>query len=586
MRKIRCFVVFVFTLVTLGACGKQTGSSTLEPSSTGGLPSSSMVEEMYEVVLPNVEGFEISTDTLQPKAGDKVEVYVKNLLPENRRLESLSMNGQSLQGAFISESHTTVYQFVMPIKQNAVITIEAVDVYRVTVAASLTRVLSLVGIGEGLFAEGETVSFTPTTYAGYYYQDMVALDSDVTLQQEGDVYSFTMPAHMVTISASTGQNVYLVRYDDTDSHYSLSIENGYAATFSSRVSFKVTLKHVDLRLTEVKVDGEVLTPYAEQSYHFVMPAHPVQIEVNYETLYKQIMVEDSEHFTATLTTEVSEGGEKVAVSDTNVLSNQKIWVSAIEKGENPTHDFVVDRITILGKETIEDTYIDLHTEVIQENDDFVFFTPENVRYLMIQLHEKAASVGFVSGTFIGFQPNNSVGSNLGLSITAEGYMEADGYNGTLTLLEENHYALHYETELYGSIAAYDYEYFASPKGNAILEYNTGTEMFGSHSTPYKYAATKLFVSNDLYSSNYYSILMDETGQFYSITSEGNIVTNCYFDFTTSTMYWDVIWTLVSGQDGKTTGDIVEVFAQDGTSLAKMKLSGSNRNVQYGATQVN
>lgn len=217
------------------------------------------------------------------KVGDKVEVYVRNSLPENRRLESLSMNGQSLQGAVISQSHTTMYQFVMSAKQNAVITIEAVDIYRVTVAASLTRVLSLVGIGEGLFAEGETVRFTPTIYAGYYYQDIVALESDVILQQEGDIYSFTMPAHMVTIAASTGQNVYLVRYDDTDSNYSLSIENGYVATFSTRVSFKVTLNHVDLRLTEVKVDGEVLTPYAELSYSFVMPAHPVQIEVIYET---------------------------------------------------------------------------------------------------------------------------------------------------------------------------------------------------------------------------------------------------------------------------------------------------------------
>lgn len=110
-----------------------------------------------------------------------------------------------------------------------------------------------------------------------------------------------------------------------------------------------------------------------------------------------------------------------------MLSNQKIWVSAIEKGDNPTQDYV-DRITILGKEAIEDTYIDLHTEVVQENDDFVFFTPENVRYLMIQLHEKAASAGFVFGTFIGFQPNNSVGSNLGLSITAEGIPLSITYN--------------------------------------------------------------------------------------------------------------------------------------------------------------
>ena len=586
MRKIRNFVVFFFTIAMLSACGKQADSSTLEPSSTGDLPPSSIVEETYEVILPNVEGFEITANTLQPETGEQVEVYVKNILPETRRLENLSMNGESLQALPTNQSHTTLYQFVMPAKQNANITIEAVDVYRVTVASSLTHVLSLANIGNGLFKEGETVTFTPTTYAGYYYQDIVALDNDVTLQRDGEVYSFTMPAHVVTISATTGQNVYLVRYDDTDSNYSLSIENGYAAAFNSRVSFKVTLNHVDLRLTDVKVDGMVLSPYAELSYNFVMPAHPVQIEVAYETLYKQIEIESSEHFLAVLTTKTTEDGEKVPVTDANVLSNQKIWISAVDKEENPSHDFVVDQITVLGKETIDDTYLDLHLEVTRENEDFVIVTPENVLYLMIQIHEKEASAGFASGTFIGFQPNNSTGSDLGLSITAEGNIVADSYNGTLTLLGENHYSLHYETDFYGSVAAYDYEYFASPNGNAILEYNTGTEMFGSHSTPYKYAATKLFVSNDLYSSNYYSILMDETGQFYSITSEENIITNCYFDFTTSTMYWDVSWTLVSGQDGKTSGDVVEVFAQDGTSLAKMCLSGSNRNVQYGATQVN
>lgn len=595
MKKIRNFVISMIALVTLVACGG-TGNSTPTGTSTpsiGDSSSSSPLENEYKVVLPEVEGFEISVNTLKPTAGETVELYVKNLVPQTRRLEGIRVNGQNLPGACTDQGHTQMYTFTMPANQDAVVTLEAVDVYLVTVDSRLANVLSLVGIGEGLFAEGETVSFTPTTYAGFYYQNVVAVDNDVEFEKENEVYTFVMPAHMVTITATTGENVYLIRYDSTDTNFSLNIENGYPATFGSRVSFKVTLQNPDLQLTQVKVDGEELAPYAAFSYQFVMPAHPVLIEVLYETLYKQITVEDSQHFTATLATTITDGEEPVEVTSTNVVSQQKIWVTPVDKETDTQHGFVVDTIAILGKKAATDDFTTLDVEVQEENGMFTFFTPIEARFLTVKMVEKAAAALFVSGTFVGFRPDSTTGNDQNLSITGDGTIVADAYSGTLTLDDTHCYSLIDEQVMYGMTITTYYKFYVNPNANAILEYSPGSALNGSYRDTYRYSSTKLFVPSDLYSSNYYSILVEDSStgqteyksQFYSVTNEAGVTTTCLFDFTTSTAYWDVTMTVISGTNGITAGDIVEVRAQDGTLLAKVKLTGSSRNVQYSATFV-
>ncbi len=597
MKKIYNVVFSALALVTLAACGGIDNSSSLSgtssPNHIDEPSSSSPIVQNHQVILPEVDGFEVTANNMNPVEGEAVELYVTNLNPQSKRLDDVRMNGASLQGSRTNQSHTMLYRFVMPADQNAIITLEVVKVYPVTVASSLSNVLSLAGIGDGLFAEGESVTFTPTTYAGYYYRDVTSIDSDVVLQRVEDSYTFIMPAHVVTITAVTGENVYLVSYDSNDPNFSLNIENGFAARFGSNVAFQVTLNNVDLRLKEVRADGEVLSAYAANSYRFVMPAHPVSIEVAYETMYKQITVEDSNHFTATLQTSIGDSGELVDVTDTNVLSNQKIVVSVLDKEADADHGFVVDSIQVLGKNSADAEFVELSLEVIEENGAFIFFTPTDMRLLTVRLHEVIAASEFVSGTFVGFQPDNSSSENASLSITADGSIVTDVIaSGKLTLVDENHYTIRYETVFYGSTAVYYYSYFVSPEENVVIEYCSQTEMFGSTMMTNKSSSTKVFVTSDLYSSNHYSIIARDpstdgyASQFYCFTNGDGVVTTCFYDFTTDTPYWNVSLSVVSGTDGKTNGDVVEIRTQEGLTIATMRLSGSVKNVQYDAELVN
>ena len=63
-------------------------------------------------------------------------------------------------------------------------------------------------------------------------------------------------------------------------------------------------------------------------------------------------------------------------------------------------------------------------------------------------------------------------------------------------------------------------------------------------------------------------------------SDGSVVT-CFIDFETDKVTWDVKLELLSGENGLTTGDVVEIKDGSDNTLAKMKIdSKSKSHKQY------
>ena len=601
MKKLLKVIAPLTIFGTLVSCGgnQSSVSSQLETSSqqasssssdtqTSSVVSTSVSVEEFHVELPQENGFEITSNHTAPEADTTVEIYVKNLNPNARRLDALKLNGDALIGKRTNAEDVMIFTFKMPAGRNAVITVEAVDVYAVTVSTSVKDALSLSGIGDGLYAAGETVTFRPTTYAGFWYNEIALVDSDVTLTRDGDNYSFVMPAHLVTVTATTGENVYLVRCVQ-DPNYSVSLERETVMEHGSQVSFRVTLNDPDLEIVAVTIDGESLQD-SSGVYTFSMPAHPVLISVSYHKVYKQITVVDSDHFSASLTTVVEEGNDPVAVTEDNVLSGQKVLVAVADKTPDTDHNFSVDAVSVSGADSSDGMYTDLELSVVEESKNvFCFAAPSDYRFLRVEIEEKE-SVSVPSGSFLGFRPDSSTGGDQELTISADGLVTASLYSDIpLTLVEGNHFTLEYT--FYSWI--YYYDYFFHPSADMIFEFNKGYKSSPTADiTPgYRYSATKVYVRDTLYTPDYYSILIKDpsTGvddyvyQFYSITCSDGTERTCFYNYETLTVYWDVRLTLVSGADGKTSGDVVEVKTAEGDLLVTASLSGTTRNVQFEAT---
>lgn len=191
-------------------------TSSVTPSTSTPAPSTSTptpVEE-HKVVLPEIDGLSIRASKLTPEEGEEVTLYLST--GSSKRLDAVTLNGSSLEIKESNQKGTKICKFAMPADADAVIDATVVDVYSITVADAVKDSFGIV-CDVTSAAEGETVTFKPATYAGYWYKAVVALEDDVALQPKDDgSYSFTMPGHSVTLSATTGENVYAVTWDTED----------------------------------------------------------------------------------------------------------------------------------------------------------------------------------------------------------------------------------------------------------------------------------------------------------------------------------------------------------------------------------
>lgn len=555
------------SLTSVGTTSESSAPTTSiepEPSSSPSTSSiSSIPVETFEVVLPNdVAGVSITASNLTPEAGEEVSLYVTTTAPESRRVDAVKVNGETLQGTASDTAHCMIYTFTMPSGRNAAVTVEAVDVYAVGVADSVQAYLSLAGIGNGLFAAGETVTFTPTTFAGYWYKYVAVVEEDVILTpvENSGAYTFTMPSHAVTITAVTGENVYAVTYDSTDGNYSINISNGKTYAIGSTVTFTVTSRGYDSKITGVRVEGQLLEPDADttNTYSFVMPTYPVEISVDYDLMYRSFTTVSSDHFDASLKTVIDD--EEVDVTDSNVLSGKKVYIYVSDKTPDVAHKFVVKDITVKYGSTAETTTSSL--TVTKESDgvySFTTYASSTALFYTVTVNEYESAVKGLSiiGSYTAYHPYYSSSTDFTIDEGANLKIGTSNY-GTLAADPEdaNHFT------------ASSYHVFYNEALDAIL-------VIGS-SFSYTYLGVKENYTTLTSDSSFetFALKLNTTAskmQYFQMTLDDGSVITALYSFDTNSVEWSVTAEM-SGTEEPGVGSIYTIKSASGSVLARWKVT--------------
>ena len=555
--------------------------SSVQPSSEA--PSVS-VAQAHNVLIPGtIEGVTVTADKTSALAGEEVTLTVETL-SASKRVKAVKRDGVELAPSSVLGSKS-VYTFVMGDADTSV-AVEATDLYPVLVANELKGKLALTGLTSTHYEAGEVVSFTPTTYAGYYYKDLAVVNDVATLTEENGVYSFTMPDCLVTISAEVGENLYYVTHDEADPVYSLTLENNYIASYGSTVEFMVNLASADYEVESVVVAGEELTP-ADGVYSFTMPGYPVEIQVSHKKVYKQLSVVDSERFTAELKTTVE--GELVAVTESNVVSNQKVELHVSSKVEDPGV-FAVSKVVVKAGASLE-SLEEVSLSVSRESYGYSLTTAEEYRCYQLELVEKEQTS--LSGTFTGVGARNRDDKCITVA------------DGTITLTSQSvehtvpyeevdgAYTYNFSEEAWGMTSTYYFKFWLNSESDTILLVNhlTSNSSWGDTENSYIDSTSLLFSSGatvtDTYTLYRYSTSRsDSKQQYYEYTLSDGKVVSCYVDHEQNKVYWGATVEVLSGTDRKTSNAQVAVKDASGETLITIKLDGNkNGNYQFGGKKV-
>ena len=348
----------------------------------------------------------------------------------------------------------------------------------------------------------------------------------------------------------------------------------------------VNLVSADYEVESVVVAGEELTA-SDGVYSFTMPGYPVEIQVNHKKVYKQLSVVDSERFTAELKTTVE--GELVAVTESNVLSNQKVELHVSAKVEDPGV-FAVSKVVVKAGASLE-SLEEVSLSVSKESYGYSLTTKEEYRYYQLELVEKEQTS--LSGTFTGVGARNRDDKCITIA------------DGTITLTSQSvehtvpyeevdgAYTYNFSEEAWGMTSTYYFKFWLNPESDAILLVNhlTSNSSWGDTENSYIDSSSLLFSSGatvtDTYTLYCYTTSRtDSKQQYYEYTlSDGKVVT-CYVDHEQNKVYWGATLEVLSGTDRKTSNAQVAVKDSTGETLITIKLDGNkNGNYQFGGKKV-
>ena len=589
-------IISLSTLLMVAGCNKgnniNTTTSTITNTTTS---TTSSNKEEYQVILSReIDGVEVIISNSTPIEGEKVRIFVTNKIPSSIRITNVEVNDVSLEGFNTNVKDCKAYDFVMPSNSNAVINIEVADVYLVTVANNVKSILSLAGIGEGLFLEGEKVTFTPTTYAGYWYKDVTLVDADVDLIKNSDgSYSFTMPNHTVTVTASTGVNYYRVTYSDQNNPYQVSFENGTSFEYGKPVNFKVIPNNSDIEISGVSSQGLTISK-AEDVYEFVMPAHPIHLDIEYIEVYKEFQVVNSNSYEATL--KVEKDGNQVDVTNLNVSSNQKVYLDISKKSGIDSSNAIIEKVEVYGGASF-DGDLTLLNNVELDGVKYSFTTLSDYKCYKVVLIEKEQQGAFI-GTFRGIKMSDAY-SMYTLSFLEGNEVKRNTYSG---IVAGNHPYYEYAvSDGYGT--DYGYKAYVSPNSDAVLEFNTGYSWKGvEYPTEKGYLNSSLSIftlsdsiTNTVDEIEAFSVISCDNAEKYMATEfyselivlkrlDGTEIT-CFYEFASGQVYWNVSYSII-GTNGKTEGDIVEVTSAEGNKLITMQVGVHKTAFQHRANVIN
>lgn len=554
-----------------------TSSSSVEsPSSTS---SSSEPEPIkYEVVLPeNLNGVSVTATNLEPAARENVRLFVKTLTPESRRVDEVKVNGVALEGSYSNVKDVMIYSFEMPVEDNAVVTVDVVDVWAVSVAEEVENYLALVG-APAVAAEGEVVSFKAASYAGYWFKKVAPVEEDVVLTEEAGVYSFTMPAHAVSFTAVTGNNVYKVEVEDADNNFTFK---GFESYYSVGDTVEFTCVVADAKyatLTNVYVDGVALMAGEDgKTFSFVMPTHAVTVTADAVTRYRSVTFEGTEHFSLSVSTK-NEDGEKVPADQ--VVFNTKLYVDYQEI--NTPHQFVMKNLKAKIWEegdTLADAVnpkeITVPVSVDEDGENYITLNSDynHIHYYIEEMESILKGTSLI-GSYNGHKPYYQ--QNQTATIKDDGTATiGTASNLPLTKVEDNHYmgtTTSYSTKtehhLYSDGADTLFYVNYSNSTSATLA-KSGLFLFKKGNSQIDISKTYSYFSGPTTAYNNIPSTVETT--FIHVTFADGEVREVYYNYLTKTVIWGVQPELVKGTDGKTTGDVVAIKDENDNVITRYEL---------------
>lgn len=616
MKLNKKFVLLPALLLSLVACSKSQNKALEQSKPLSDSLQTVEEVEAYKVVLPNEFGVQFSVNNETPKAFEEVRLYVRITTPLLKRVDRITMNGQVLNGYYVEEDNVTIYNFRMPLKENAVIEADIAEVYEIKVAEEVKDYLTLdYSVTPRVAAEGETVQFKVATFPGYWYKYVTAVEDDVVLQEQGGIYSFEMPAHAVTISATTGENeftVYLKTADeeaeDKNNYSFVGIQDGQTFAVGEDVNFTISVVGYNTMISKVILDGKAELELDETSsqYSFKMPAYDVELSALYDTLYRHVQGVDSEHFTVALKTPDRDSKEEVPPLipvDHNLLANDEVYIEVTEKESDVPHNFVANGFKFKAGPDAENL-VDIDPLYVREmNSGYrygecrYFNLPNSTTNIYYEVTVEEVEAPFKNNPIIGeydggFSPssyNYGAPSNESTKIDAFGKIgkyASSSYQ--LTQVDEN-------GKHYSSPNGYnkDSQYFVNESNDAILylvgassyvsyKYNSNITSYTSkYIVLYSKGRGQLYTSSSTETYAIYTGSADSVKTIFiqaqfkkSVDSEDVYSTvSVYFDLTTDEIVWDAKAEILSG-DRQKANSVVSIQQSEGTEIVKLKLTST------------
>ena len=253
-----------------GAVEYTTDESTYSFSMPAGDVTISVTyDREYAITVDSNSSGYIQIDKQNAIAGESVEFTVSDRA--GYRITEVKYNNTTLQ----SESNT--YSFSMP-AEGVTISVTYAELFDISVSSDHGTVI--IGESKTEAIENESVSFTIDPSENYRIESISINSGSVEYTQEGDTYSFTMPAGLVII-AVTYDREYAITVDSNSSEY-VQIEKQNAIA-GENVEFTVS-ERTGYRITEVKYNNTTLQSESN-TYSFNMPAGDVTISVTYDREY-------------------------------------------------------------------------------------------------------------------------------------------------------------------------------------------------------------------------------------------------------------------------------------------------------------
>ncbi len=574
-------------LLSLGACNVNPNLELQDEDITSKQPDLDIKQENHKVILPtNIPGIQFSVNNDNPKAYENVTLSVHATSYLSKRVDKITMNGMILNGYSSSDQNITYYNFAMPLNEDAVIEAEVVDVYQIKIADEVKDYLALdYSITPRVAAEGETVQFKVASYAGYWFKSVTIAEDDVILTEQENIYSFTMPAHDVTITAITGEQAYALHLktadeDAEDAKYYrfVGIQDGQAFTAGSEVKFTVETTNVDYKINQVLLEDKELSLVEDAvEYSFIMPAYDVDLACLWDVDYREVVGAKSAHYQAVLTTDVD--GEIVPV-DHNVVKGQLVYVD-YEELPGEENKFIVDGYSYRGGDDAESAET-ISISLTYSQGKQYFEVPEQYKYIEVTPVER--EVMFKNSPYVASYDtglHTYYGSDISGSLNEDGVLKIGTYVNNYQLVSDaedpNHYTVSGKEGSHFFVYDDDFILFYSGTGKGdtyLLTKNHGTRILPNDSNGFTYSVAVLNAGNANKVDKQFLKL-----SLAGITSEDEDLAvaptelNVYVDYTINKVYWDVECVVINGS-GYLQNDIFaikESGVEDDTYLDVIKV---------------